>query len=295
METRFCQGITKSFDPEKAEIYAWASRSLVDRDNEVILGTAWMHPDSTKGFEQSGSPLLIAHNYQAYPPLGRVTKLEKSEEGLKFRAKIAQTDIGKQVIRYIADTNTAAFSVGFQGMDSEDWGTEKLAKAGFDVSEATTDRIKVWTRARLFEISIVSVPALSSATIIGEKYAKGEIVEKSLLSALNGWKDGHIKRNEREKIIGEVRQILAPHIGEVVGKELERQGLFLKTAIREAQLQILRKIGKVVAEDEEERAIAKYWPSMASPEKKPEILEGDMLSRIMRSLLDSIQLEKNKR
>ena len=292
METRFCQGITKSFDPEKAEIYAWASRSLVDRDNEVILGTAWMHPDSTKGFEQSGSPLLIAHNYQAYPPLGRVTKLEKSEEGLKFRAKIAQTDIGKQVIRYIADTNTAAFSVGFQGMDSEDWGTEKLAKAGFDVSEATTDRIKVWTRARLFEISIVSVPALSSATIIGEKYAKGEIVEKSLLSALNGWKDGHTRKDEREEIIAEVRRILLPRIAEAVGSELERQGLFLKTAIRQAQLEILKKLGKVIPEDQEEQIVEKYWPGTGTPEKKPEILEGDAISRIMRSLLDSIRLEK---
>ena len=292
METRFCQGITKAFDFDKAEIYAWASKAVIDRTNELITGEAWMHADSTRGFEQSGSPLLIAHNYQTYPPLGRVTKLEKSHEGLKFRAKIAKTDVGRQVARYISDCGSAAFSVGFEGIAAEDWQTEKMAKAGFDTSEVTTDKVRVWTHCRLLEISMVSVPALSSATIIGEKYAKGEIVEKSLLSALNGWKNGHGQKSDQQEIAEEVKRILAPRIGDMIAKEIQQRRAIIDTATREAQIQILRRLGRVASEDQLDEVIEELWPT---GKKKPGIVDRETMAAIVQRLTETINLKKRGR
>jgi len=285
METRFCQGITKAFDFDKAEIYAWASKAVIDRTNELITGEAWMHADSTRGFEQSGSPLLIAHNYQTYPPLGRVTKLEKSHEGLKFRAKIAKTDVGRQVARYISDCGSAAFSVGFEGIAAEDWQTEKMAKAGFDTSEVTTDKVRVWTHCRLLEISMVSVPALSSATIIGEKYAKGEIHEKSLLSALNGWKNGHTKKSDQQSVVEMVMEIIKPKIFDGVSAELQRQGIILGEAVKACKYEILKRMGRVVSDDPAE--LERYWPTEAGKKQLP--VSAENLNKLIEYLLVSMR------
>ena len=285
METRFCQGIVKEFDADKAEIYAWASKAVIDRTNELITGEAWMHADSTRGFEQSGSPLLIAHNYQTYPPLGRVTKLEKSHEGLKFRAKIAKTDVGRQVARYISDCGSAAFSVGFEGIAAEDWQTEKMAKAGFDTSEVTTDKVRVWTHCRLLEISMVSVPALSSATIIGEKYAKGEIHEKSLLSALNGWKNGHTKKSDQQSVVEMVMEIIKPKIFDGVSAELQRQGIILGEAVKACKYEILKRMGRVVSDDPAE--LERYWPTEAGKKQLP--VSAENLNKLIEYLLVSMR------
>jgi len=285
METRFCQGIVKEFDADKAEIYAWASKAVIDRTNELITGEAWMHADSTRGFEQSGSPLLIAHDYQTYPPLGRVTKLEKSHEGLKFRAKIAKTDVGRQVARYISDCGSAAFSVGFEGIAAEDWQTEKMAKAGFDTSEVTTDKVRVWTHCRLLEISMVSVPALSSATIIGEKYAKGEIHEKSLLSALNGWKNGHTKKSDQQSVVEMVMEIIKPKIFDGVSAELQRQGIILGEAVKACKYEILKRMGRVVSDDPAE--LERYWPTEAGKKQLP--VSAENLNKLIEYLLVSMR------
>ena len=292
MNLLYTTAITKS--AEDRTIEAWASRGdIVDRDSEIILAKAWQHNDSLVDFLRA--PALCAfHDYHQLP-LGKIVDIDATNQGLRFKAVFAKTAAGEEALNFVKSTGLASFSVGFMPISFSDFSIEKVSKMGFDVSGASKDTIRIYDHCKLLEVSLVSVASNPYCTVIGQAYERGEIKEKSLQAALGVWKNGRSSNHvdEKQEIIAEVRRILAPKISEAVGSELERQGLFLKTAIRQAQLEILKKLGRVVPEDEEEQIVERHWPGIA--EVKAPLIDPDITARITRSLLDSIQLEKNTR
>ena len=69
----FTQAIVEkdSFNDGEQSFVAWASRPVVDRDNEVIAGNAW-----DMGNYEKNKVLLWAHNYDL-PPIGKVLWLKQ--------------------------------------------------------------------------------------------------------------------------------------------------------------------------------------------------------------------------
>lgn len=190
MKTLFVPANKKSVNAKDREITAWASRAIIDRDDEVILGRAWMQPNSTRAFELN--PVLLAsHDYNSLP-IGKVTKLEKSNDGLSFKAKFAKTAAAEEAWTIVRDLGLAAFSVGFIPKAYEELTPGDAQKHGYDISGLTKDRIKVYTDIELLEISLVAVPANPRATAVGAAYADGKIKNRELALALKSWKDDEI-------------------------------------------------------------------------------------------------------
>jgi len=187
MDKRFTLAETKGINPKAREITAWASRAVIDRDNELILGEAWQKPDSTKNFEMN--PVLMPfHSYHDLP-LGKVTRLDKSKDGLKFTAKFASTEAGKETFSFIEETGLASFSVGFIPRSSHEVKVEKLESAGFDVSTVPAGgNVRVYDHVELLEISLAPIPSNPQAiTALSKAWRDGKVKTKELVQAMNNW------------------------------------------------------------------------------------------------------------
>jgi HK97 family phage prohead protease len=173
------------------EIEAWASRPTLDREREIIKASAWMG-GGLDDFKRH--PVLLAsHQYQNFW-IGRVTSIEAKKTGLYFTAKFADTAEGREAEALVRSTEIAAFSVGFKSVDGENMMVGKLEaeerKSAIVAGLKDSDSVYVHKRANLYEISLCSVPCLSTALLIGFK--KGQVKTKGLLSALAGLKSSEI-------------------------------------------------------------------------------------------------------
>lgn len=188
----------KGYDRKTREVWGYASRPEIDRDNEVILAAAWKHPDSLRDFLKN--PVLVAfHDYNQLP-LGRVTQLEPRPDGLYFRAKFASTAAAKEAFQFILDTEgVAAFSVGFLPIEQQYISVKKLEKLGVDVKDyPSEEKIKTFTHVQLMEISLVPVPASAGSTALGNALRNGQIKTKALAAA---FKDYEIEIEPEEEIV----------------------------------------------------------------------------------------------
>ena len=292
MNLLYTTAITKS--AEDRTIEAWASRGdIVDRDSEIILAKAWQHNDSLVDFLRA--PALCAfHDYHQLP-LGKIVDIDATNQGLRFKAVFAKTAAGEEALNFVKSTGLASFSVGFMPISFSDFSIEKVSKMGFDVSGASKDTIRIYDHCKLLEVSLVSVASNPYCTVIGQAYERGEIKEKSLQAALGVWKNGRSSNHvdERQELIEAVKQILLPHVAESVGKELLRQRVITNEVIRSTKLEVLKKMGKVIAYDTEEdvdKELGKFWPG-ALP-KKPDVIDPDIVKRITNDLIESMRKEK---
>lgn len=135
----------KSFDEKQRIIRGVASTSSIDRAGDTIdpLGVRYSLP----------MPFLFHHNHEM--PIGEVTSIEVTKEGILFEAKIAKIE-EPGVLKNRTDE-------AFQSIES---GLIKAVSVGFtsdDYSETKTGyHFKKW---ELYEISLVTIPANKDATI----------------------------------------------------------------------------------------------------------------------------------
>lgn len=129
-------------DNGSVKISGYASTSNADRVGDIILPEAWTKGGTT---DYEKNPIvLFNHNYDE--PIGRVTRLDVTSNGLEVDAEISDADPKRQ--KLIKDGVLGAFSVGFRIKDA-DYIRET---DGFLIKEA-----------ELFEISVVSVPCNQDA------------------------------------------------------------------------------------------------------------------------------------
>lgn len=158
---------TETIDSENS-VVGWGSKPIPDRQKELIESTAW----DLENFQKN--PILcLAHDHKA-PPIGRVMWVKNYPNGLKFKARFANTERGKEVYQLYKEGIMNAFSVGFK------------PKQGGYVDHPTEEKYKglsrVYKAIELLEISCVSIPALPDALV--EHIKSGKVVCKALQDEL---------------------------------------------------------------------------------------------------------------
>ena len=284
MNLLYTTAVTKS--AEGRTITGWASRGdIVDRDGEIILPVAWQRKDSLTDFLRH--PVLCAFHRYDQLPLGKVTDIQATDKGLKFKAAFADTAAAEEALRFIRSTGgLASFSVGFQPVSHSDLPVSKVAAMGFDVSTVTKDTIRCYDYCRLLEVSLCALPSCPTCTIIGAAFERGEIREKSLQAALGVWKNGYEKKRDQQEIVEMVKELIKPTIFDAVSKELQTQGIILEETIKACKYEILRRKGRVVSDDPGE--LEKFWPT----KKKEQAISTENLNALVTYLINSMQEKK---
>ena len=98
---------------------------------------------------------LFNHDWSSV--LGRTTnntlKLEEDSHGLKFQVELPDTSLGRDVQRMLERGDVSQCSFGFQILSAED-----------DLSDPYTIRTTI-TEVKLYEVSIVSLPAYEETSV----------------------------------------------------------------------------------------------------------------------------------
>lgn len=148
----------KSFDDEKNIIEGYASTfgGAPDSYGDVVAKGAF-----AKTIRERGDRIkfLFGHSWDSI--LGKVTDIYEDDHGLYFKAKISETEKGKEIMQLIKDGVIDRLSIGY--------GT---VKSDYDTAGTRTLR-----EVKLYEISAVGIPANDNAMITG---AKNEQTESSL-------------------------------------------------------------------------------------------------------------------
>lgn len=100
--------------------------------------------------ELSSVPLFYGHNHlHGNLPIGVVDKFEDKEDGLHISARFSDTPTANEVRTLIKDGALSKFSIGFNPLKTERRGG-----------------VNVRTSAKLFEVSVVPIPAYDTAEIM---------------------------------------------------------------------------------------------------------------------------------
>lgn len=158
---------------EGGKLTAVASTSVVDRDGEVILPSAFArHLDRYL----ANPVILAAHTHRSADGmptiLGSATRVAIESNALVFDMTFARTPLAEQWRSLYEDGHARAFSVGFIPLAGE-W------------KEQAEGNVYVWTEVELLEISAVPVPANPEALardVCGEELERliDERVRKAL-------------------------------------------------------------------------------------------------------------------
>lgn len=135
-EIRHLKGFVDSIGDEI--VSAVASTPNEDRDGETVNIEGWDLDNFMK------NPVLLWSHKAAEPPIGRVTKIWREGEALKFNAKFAEKDpFAQRIYNLVKQKILNSFSVGFMVREADDEGNSK--------------------EQELLEISMVNVPANADA------------------------------------------------------------------------------------------------------------------------------------
>ncbi len=172
----YAAAYVKEINVEERTITAWASKGTLDRDTEIIRGKGW----NTEDFQ--GHPVILVNHKRHELWVGKALWTKKSKEGLLFKAQFATTEAGKEAFQLIKDTEIAAFSVGFEVLEFKDMTVSELEdfeRESLPKDIKSTDKVRVYTKVKLLEISLVSLPANPTALLLAAQ--EGRIKTKSLI------------------------------------------------------------------------------------------------------------------
>ena len=212
----------KGSNPEAREISAIASMGVVDRDKEIIRWSAWQ--GGLEAF-RTHPILLVNHNYSALW-VARVTSIDPQKSGLFFTAKFSTTPEAESAWVLIRETQTAAFSVGFVPVESSMVQVRQLEPAerssALALGMSDTDLVRVYTKVKLLEISLCSVPSCPTALLTAWKGKT--LKDKVLNDAMQTWQEDIDLAALEPKIDKAVTQAIAQMDlpGQIAGAVKER-------------------------------------------------------------------------
>ncbi len=143
---------SRAIDAKERTVEGWASKPIIDRDDELIEWDAW----ELDNFNDN--PVLMAFHDYSRNPIGTVQWTKVTEEGLLFKAKFADegtSALADEMFSLYEQGIMNAFSVGFRPMK---W---------IDAKDAKDDKgpKRTYTQAELLEISGVGLPSCTAALV----------------------------------------------------------------------------------------------------------------------------------
>jgi len=107
----------------------------------------------TKTLQERGLSIPILWQHDMSEPIGKPSKLFQSDDGLIVQAKLSRTTRGKDALTLMRDGVVNSLSIGFEPM-----------KVRFE-DNGNGEQMRHISEIRLFEISLVTIPADSNALI----------------------------------------------------------------------------------------------------------------------------------
>jgi len=153
---------SRAVDAKERTVEGWASKPIIDRDDELIEWNAW----ELENF--NNNPVFMPFHDYSKNPVGRVLWTKTTEDGLLFKTKFADkgtSELADEMFSLYDQGIMNAFSVGFRPMkwvDAKDAGEPK----------------RRYTQAELLEISGVGLPSCTTALVAA--YENGGIKETQL-------------------------------------------------------------------------------------------------------------------
>ena len=174
MEKKFIKAEKMESSDSENSIVGWASKPTMDRDRELILANAWQLDNYRKN-----PVIMLAHDYHTLP-IGKCLWIKSTDSGLRFKAKFANTDRGREVYSLYKEQFLNGFSVGFKPRPGG------VIDNPSDVKYKGVKRL--FTDVELMEISCVPIPANQDAMIDQSSFIKyvkdGNIITKGLKDEL---------------------------------------------------------------------------------------------------------------
>jgi len=169
----------KSINDQDRTIEVIASTADIDRDNEIILPSAFI--ETLDSFKQN-PVVLCAHQHRLEsgdsPVIGSADNIVVTDKGLQFRVKFASTELGKQYCELYKEHHMRGLSVGFIPIQGA---FRKMN--GKDVYQHE--------KIELLEVSCVAVPSNRAALARAKRL---------------GWLDAKKDQHEDEKVLAEIRK-----------------------------------------------------------------------------------------
>ena len=165
---RYLVGRTKAVDRDARTIEAIASTIALDRDNEIILPSAFAA--RLGQFKAGNSPLLAAHTHRtpdgSPSQIGWVIEIAVTRAAVPVTLRFAMTDLAEQWWLLASDPagRGIAISIGFMPVRWVYGAAADIARKYGELREALAgvaddEQIRVYTEIELLEISAVPVPA----------------------------------------------------------------------------------------------------------------------------------------
>jgi HK97 family phage prohead protease len=177
----------KSIDTENRQIRVLASSADLDRDREKILPTAFKE---LLGTYKSNPVFLAAHTHRSDDGsptvIGKAVKIWFNKKGLWAIIEFAKTELAEKYWQLYRDGFMKAVSIGFMVIEHKDEYDEKHG------------RIRVITKAELYEISAVAVPANPQALVKSKQRKLDFVMSKRKLSSEDAF-EAAVLEAEREK------------------------------------------------------------------------------------------------
>jgi len=141
--------INGKFKAEGKKYQILASTADVDRDNEIILPSAFKNLDT---YLKTNPVILLGHEYRGLP-IGKAVDGKITEKALILEIEFADTELGNEVKYLYENGFMNAFSVGF------------IPKS-WEMQENERGPVRVYTEVELLEVSAVTLPANQFALML---------------------------------------------------------------------------------------------------------------------------------
>ncbi len=169
-EKKFITAEKTEINEIEQSIIGWGSKPIKDRDDELIESSAWKLDSFRKN-----PVIMLCHDYTS-PPVGKALWVKADSNGLKFKAKFANTERGREVYQLFKEGIMSAFSVGFKP------NRDAILESPKDGKYKDMGLKRVYTDVELLEISCVPIPSNSEALV--EAVKSGRIKTKELKEEL---------------------------------------------------------------------------------------------------------------
>jgi len=171
METKYFFAKVKSINETERTLDAVASTSALDRDNDIILPSAFA--ETIEAFK--ANPVILAtHQHRlstgSSPVIGSAVpeSIVIGDKIVTFTMRFAGTPLGDEYWQLYRDKHMRAFSIGFIPLEHEDQKDEHL---GY---------VRTYTKIELLEISAVPVPSNRQALVRAKGFFEAEDIRSDI-------------------------------------------------------------------------------------------------------------------
>ncbi|MCU7713074.1 HK97 family phage prohead protease [Priestia sp. JV24] len=156
--------------------------------------------------EGGGIPLLDSHIYDAAHTIGTVYKAEETEEGLKIWARLSTSPTALDIRQKMQEGHVCKLSIGYDVIN-ESYGRDPDTK----------QQVRFLNEVKLFEVSVVPIPASDRTKVLEIKSRKKEHTLPAIKTVM---------RRLIDKLDEEDKQLIAMDIEEhLEQKKIERRKL----------------------------------------------------------------------